>query len=223
MVATARTASFSARPRSTPTNCGAIWPWHKEQTVGSSSAESGPAGQQDGRSAPAGHRPAPDRGSPGDRLVLHRIPLRLPCSAIRKIRARGPWQIQSSCSTHTTVIRIRHAILSQSVRRSASQKRPPRRSNDGQTILNAIWLDSESALASSRGEFHPPALSEPCVNLSIYTAPIIRSSAVTVWRASSGRRGTGTAFRPCAAPPWPASTCPGTACTSARPTAPGSR
>jgi hypothetical protein len=29
-------------------------------------------------------------------------------------------------------------------------------------------------LVSSRGEFHPPALSEPCVNLSIYTAPIIQ-------------------------------------------------
>jgi hypothetical protein len=40
-----------------------------------------------------------------------------------------------TCSTHTTVLRIRHAILSQSVRRSASRKRPPRRSNDGQAIL----------------------------------------------------------------------------------------
>jgi hypothetical protein len=33
----------------------------------------------------------------------------------------------------------------------------------------------EADQASSRGEFHPPALSEPCVNLSIHTAPITRS------------------------------------------------
>jgi hypothetical protein len=33
----------------------------------------------------------------------------------------------------------------------------------------------ERPLASSRGEFHPPALSEPCVSLSAYTAPITRS------------------------------------------------
>jgi hypothetical protein len=30
-------------------------------------------------------------------------------------------------------------------------------------------------LVSSRGEFRPPALVEPCVNLSIHTAPITRS------------------------------------------------
>ena len=33
-------------------------------------------------------------------------------------------------------------------------------------------------LASSRGEFHPPALSEPCVNLSIYTAPVIHPPVI---------------------------------------------
>ena len=47
----------------------------------------------------------------------------------------APWQLQSSCSTHTAVIRIRRAILSQSVRLSASRACLPRRSDDGQAIL----------------------------------------------------------------------------------------
>ncbi len=34
-------------------------------------------------------------------------------------------------------------------------------------------------LASSRGESHPPALSEPCLIVSDHTAPIVRSSTVT--------------------------------------------
>ena len=33
-------------------------------------------------------------------------------------------------------------------------------------------------LASSRGEFHPPALSEPCLIVSDHTAPIVQSFAV---------------------------------------------
>jgi transposase-like protein len=37
----------------------------------------------------------------------------------------------------------------------------------------------EADQASSQGESHPPALSEPCVNLSIYTAPITRSCGRT--------------------------------------------
>ncbi|MFC5006418.1 IS6 family transposase, partial [Dactylosporangium cerinum] len=37
----------------------------------------------------------------------------------------------------------------------------------------------EADQASSRGESHPPALSKPCVNLSIYTAPITRSCGRT--------------------------------------------
>jgi len=53
-----------------------------------------------------------------------------------------------------------------------------------ETVLSA--LETARALTRPRGfeshtlrwrvaggEFHPPALSEPCVNLSIYTAPII--------------------------------------------------
>jgi hypothetical protein len=43
------------------------------------------------------------------------------------------------------------------------------------TVLQTAWPEPATCrLASSRGESHPPALSEPCVNLSIYTAPIIQ-------------------------------------------------
>jgi hypothetical protein len=48
-------------------------------------------------------------------------------------------------------------------------------------------------LASSRGESHPPALSEPCVNLSIHTAPITQS--VTASPAASGRTVLGRTVR----------------------------
>ena len=94
---------------------------------------SGPAGQQDDRSAPAGHGPAPGPGAPAA-VSYGAAPLRLPA---RHPQNPGPRAAAGPviCSTHTTVLCIRHAIVSQSVRRSASQKRPPRRSNDGQAIL----------------------------------------------------------------------------------------
>jgi len=41
-------------------------------------------------------------------------------------------------------------------------------------------IPKDQPLASSRGEFHPPALSEPCLIVSDHTAPIVRSFSVTV-------------------------------------------
>src|ERR1022692_2618458 len=47
---------------------------------------------------------------------------------------------QSACSTSTTVTVGQRAINSQSVRRTASQSRPERRSNDGQPILKPVQI-----------------------------------------------------------------------------------
>src|ERR1017187_7452985 len=47
---------------------------------------------------------------------------------------------QSDCSTSTTVTVGQRAINSQSVRRTASQSRPERRSNDGRPILNPVQM-----------------------------------------------------------------------------------
>jgi len=50
----------------------------------------------------------------------------------------------AACSTNTTVMPTQHAGQEQSVRLSANQTRPPRRSNDGQAILKAIQLGLET-------------------------------------------------------------------------------
>jgi hypothetical protein len=102
-----------------------------------------------GSGQPSGRRSA-IRGAPGRRRVLEHDPdlsvprrgrrghWQLPSLALLRhppSPARGPWQFQSSCSTHPTATRIRRAIVSQSVRRSANRACPPRRSDDGQAIL----------------------------------------------------------------------------------------
>ena len=47
---------------------------------------------------------------------------------------------QSACSTSTTVTVGQRAVNSQSVRRTARQSRPERRSNDGQPISNPVQM-----------------------------------------------------------------------------------
>lgn len=53
-------------------------------------------------------------------------------------------------------------------------------------ITNDTDGTAQIQLVSSRGESHPPALVEPCVNLSVHTAPVVQSSTVTVGRSASG-------------------------------------
>jgi hypothetical protein len=126
-------ASRSGRdpPRRTAARSG---PGTTSRPMGSRSAGLGPAGQQDDRSA-SRDRPALGRERP--RRQSRTTP-RSPLPALlRHSQNPGPWAGAApvTCSTHTTVLRIRRVILSQSVRLSASRKRPPRRSNDGQAIL----------------------------------------------------------------------------------------
>ena len=57
--------------------------------------------------------------------------------------------------------------------------------------MSGVSADSPPLLhvASGRGESHPPALSEPCVNLSIHSAPITQSHGRTPncqWAKSPG-------------------------------------
>src|SRR5215218_528005 len=46
-----------------------------------------------------------------------------------------------------------------------------------------------SVRVSSPGEFHPRALAEPCVNLSIYTAPIVQPDGLMPMRQWANRFG----------------------------------
>src|ERR1019366_7840930 len=76
------------------------------------------------------------------RAVHHGNAAPPPPGAARRATAAGPEPppdgAPPACSTSTAVTPVRRAIESQSVRLSASESRPPRRSNHGQTILRPI-------------------------------------------------------------------------------------
>jgi hypothetical protein len=45
-------------------------------------------------------------------------------------------------------------------------------------VFFVMEVSSRYAQASRRGESRPPALSEPCLNLSVYTAPIVQPAGL---------------------------------------------
>jgi hypothetical protein len=63
----------------------------------------------------------------------------------------------------------------------------PRRGDEGGQPVAGVEKDLpavvvDGAVVSRRGEFHPPALLEPCVTVSRHTAPVVEPLGSAPWR-----------------------------------------
>jgi hypothetical protein len=93
-------------------------------------------------------------------------------SAIRRLRAC--WVTQAPSGLAVTPARWTHRVSS-SMKNSTSSRR-------SQTV--------STVKESGRGESHPPALAEPCVNLSAHTAPITQPYGHAPSRQCTNRVGS---------------------------------